>query len=48
MSDDVKLIITGTFAIAALAWVVTNASKVGSLTQSLGNAYGSAVKALRP
>ena len=48
MSDDVKLIITGTFGIVALAWVATHASDLGNLTSSLAGSYGTAVKSLRP
>jgi len=48
MSDDVKLIILGTFGIMALAWVATNGDKLGTFTQSLATSYGTAVKALRP
>lgn len=48
MSDDVKLIITGTFAIATLAWVVLNADKVANLTNALAGNYQTAVKALLP
>jgi hypothetical protein len=48
MSDDVKMIITGTFAILTLAWVLTNASAVQSVTGSAASAYSTAVSALRP
>jgi hypothetical protein len=48
MSDDVKLLITGTFGIIAVIWVITNADNVGNLTQKLAGAYGTAVGSLRP
>ena len=48
MSDDVKLIITGTFALAALAWVATHADKLGTLSQAFAGSYGTAVAALYP
>ncbi len=48
MSDDVKMVITGTFAILTLAWVLTNASAVQSVTGSAASAYSTAVGALRP
>ncbi len=48
MSDDWKLIITGTFAIIALAWVATNAGPLGTFTQSAASAYGTATKSLLP
>ena len=48
VSNDVKLLIMGTFAIVALAWIVTNASKLGPFTQALASSYGTAVNALKP
>lgn len=48
MSDDVKLIIVGTFVIVGLAWVATHASELGGFTQSLGTTYASGVNALKP
>lgn len=48
MSDDVKLIITGTFGVIVLAWVLTHASQVGDVTTSLASGYSKAVGALQP
>lgn len=48
MSNDVKLILTGTFAIIALAWILTHASDVSGVTNSLAGGYATAVKALQP
>lgn len=48
MSDDVKLFVTFTFAIIALAWVATKAGPLGTLTQSLAGAYSTGVGALKP
>lgn len=45
---DARLIISGTFAIIALAWVATNGQQLGAFTSSLAGSYGQAVKALRP
>lgn len=48
MSDDVKLVITSTFGIVILAWVVLNASNVNSITQGSAAAYSTAVKSILP
>ena len=43
-----KLIITGTFAIVTLAWVLTHADGVASITTALATNYSTAVGALKP
>jgi hypothetical protein len=48
MSDDVKMVISGTFAILTLAWVLTNASAVQSVTGAAASSYATAVGALKP
>jgi hypothetical protein len=48
MNDDVKLIITGTFAIITLAWVVTHASDIGTISTQGASAYATATAAILP
>ena len=48
MNDDLKLVITSTFGIVVLAWVLTHASQVDTVTKAGASAYATAVGALRP
>jgi hypothetical protein len=48
VSDDVKLVITGTFGLLTFAWVLMNASAVNTVTTSIASSYSTAVGALRP
>ena len=48
MNDDAKLVITSTFGIVVLAWVLLNATNVNSITQGGATAYSTAVKAILP
>lgn len=48
MSNDVKLVIVGTFSILALAWVAVNAGPISTLTGALASNYATAVNALKP
>lgn len=42
------MVITGTFGIITLAWVLTNAAAVQSVTGAGADAYSKAVSALKP
>lgn len=48
MSDDVKLIITGTVTIVIFAWVATHGPQIAQLSQGLAGSYSTAVKAVLP
>jgi hypothetical protein len=48
MSDDVKLIITSTFGVIVLAWVLIHSTDVNSITTNSATAYGKAVGSLLP
>lgn len=48
MSNDVKLVITGTVTVIILAWVLTHASDAAQVTNAGASGYSTAVKALLP
>ena len=48
MTDDVKLIITSTFGVIVLAWVLIHADGVQKVTGAGADAYSKAVGALKP
>lgn len=48
MNDDVKLVITSTFGVIVLAWVILNATNVNQITGGAADAYSKAVGALKP
>ncbi len=48
MNDDVKMVITSTFAIIALGWVLVRSADVNKVTTGLATSYSTAVSALTP